>query len=366
MEELINLAPIKIEQNNNEYFLNISINENIMTFSINCFPYFYFRAMSFKEIKNLSKAFYILTSINDFYIYLSSLSVKKKIKIKKNEESISVFLFIEVLFKKEVVEIILFPRKRDLDLNFQNIKNIQNIGKELLSIKEKIKDIEILKNENKELKENQNKEINILKAENIALNEKIENHSKEISILKEQIDKFNNKSVIMRDYERKMIFSVIENKMNKKIKEMQKLYQATVDGGDPINFHSKCNYHENTLVLIESEGLRRFGGFTPIAWTSFGGYKEDSSLKTFVFSLDKNKISSLKKKCFSVYHDKDNGPCFGFGHDIVIEGNPLIENTLYTCKSNSFDYEGFNSLSEYDGKSGKIKALEYEVYQVIF
>ena len=121
MEELINLAPIKIEQNNNEYFLNISINENIMTFSINCFPYFYFRAMSFKEIKNLSKAFYILTSINDFYIYLSSLSVKKKIKIKKNEESISVFLFIEVLFKKEVVEIILFPRKRDLDLNFQNI-----------------------------------------------------------------------------------------------------------------------------------------------------------------------------------------------------------------------------------------------------
>ena len=143
-----------------------------------------------------------------------------------------------------------------------------------------------------------------------------------------------------------MIFSTIEKKMNKKIKKIKKLYQATIDGGDPINFHSKCDNIGNTLVIIKSEGFRRFGGFTPIPWKSniIKNYISDHSLKTFVFSLDKNKISSLKKKCFSVYHDKDNGPCFGFGHDIGIEGNPLIENTLYTCKSNSFDYEGFNSL----------------------
>jgi len=369
MDDLINLAPIKIEQNNNEYFVNISIKGNKMIFSINdqkkCST-IYIKVMSFNEIKELSKAFYTLDSISDFYIYLKFLSDKNKISIRKSEEKIIISLFIEVLLKQEVIEINLFPKKRDLDFNYQSLKAFQNIGKELLSIKEKMKDIEILKNENKELKENQNKEINNLKNENRTLFEIITKHNKEINFLKEEIDQFKNKSVIMKDTEKNMIFSEIENKMNKKIQKIQKLYQATINGGDPINFHSKCDNIENTLVLIKSEGNRRFGGFTPIPWTSYRGYQEDSSLKSFVFSLDMNKIFSLKEGCYSVYHNKDNGPCFGFGNDIGIEGNPLKENTLYTCKSNNFDYEGIYSLSEYDGKCGKIKALEYEVYQIIF
>ena len=173
----------------------------------------------------------------------------------------------------------------------------------------------------------------------------------------------------MKYNERKMIFSEIENKMNKKIRKIKKLYQATIDGGDPINFHSKCDNIENTLVFIKSEGLRRFGGFTPIPWTSNekGVYKEDPNLKSFVFSLDKQKIYSLKSKENAVCHKKNGGPCFGFGHDIGIDKNPLKENTLYTCQS-SYDYKGDKySLSEYDGDFNKhIKALEYEVFQVLF
>ena len=45
----------------------------------------------------------------------------------------------------------------------------------------------------------------------------------------------------MKADEMRMIFSTIEKKMNKKIKKIKKLYQATIDGGDPINFHSKCD-----------------------------------------------------------------------------------------------------------------------------
>ena len=163
-----------------------------------------------------------------------------------------------------------------------------------------------------------------------------------------------------------MIFSEIENKMNKRIKKIKKLYQATIDGGDPINFHSKCDNIENTLVFIKSEGLRRFGGFTPIPWASYDGYKEDPSSKSFVFSLDKQKIYSLKSGCDAVCHKKDSGPCFGGGYDIGIDKNPLKENTLYTYQS-TFDYKGDKySLSEYDGCIKKGKALEYEVFQVLF
>ena len=161
----------------------------------------------------------------------------------------------------------------------------------------------------------------------------------------------------MKENEKDIIFKEIENKMNKRIKEIKKLYQATIDGGDSIYFHSKCDNIPNTLVLVKSEGNRRFGGFTPIPWKSEKKiWLNDQDNKTFVFSLDNKKIHHSKSGYDAVYHDK--------GRDIAIDGNPLKENTLYTRQSCSFDYKGIQSLSEY--QSYYLKALEYEVFQIIF
>ena len=101
--------------------------------------------------------------------------------------------------------------------------------------------------------------------ENNQMKLKIEEHNKEINDLKENPDKYITKSEIMKISDKDMLSKEIENKMNKKIKEIQKLYQATKDGGEPINFHLKCDNIPNTLVLIKSEDNRRFGGFTPIS-----------------------------------------------------------------------------------------------------
>ena len=89
-------------------------------------------------------------------------------------------------------------------------------------------------------------------------------------------------------------------------------------------------------------------------------------MKTFVFSLDNKKIYNLKD-CNSnaVYHDISSGPCFGIRRDIALDDDPIKQKKLYTCQL-SFDYKGDkHSLSEciYDRKG---KALEYEVFQVIF
>ena len=179
-------------------------------------------------------------------------------------------------------------------------------------------------------------------------------------------DTKSDTSMIMNGYEEgSFIFNEIEKKMNKRIKRITKLYQATIDGGDTINFHNKCDNIPNTLVLILSEGHRRFGGFTPIPWKSEGKYKKDPEMKTFVFSLDNKKIYYLKNKdSNAVYHYNNAGPCFGGGRDIAIDRNPIKENTLYTDQY-SYDYKGGNQcLSEY--KSSYIKALEYEVFQIIF
>ena len=92
-------------------------------------------------------------------------------------------------------------------------------------------------------------------------------------------------------------------------------------------------------------------------------------MKTFIFSLDNKRIYNLKegRKDEAVYHHKDSGPCFGGGRDIAIIGNPIKENNLYTYKS-SYDYKEDNQfLSEYDEeKDINLKALEYEVFQIIF
>ena len=71
---MVNKDPIKIEQDNNNYYLNIGVNEDIIRFSIidkeNILSVNYIKIMSFQEIKGLNKIFFGLISFNDFYEYL--------------------------------------------------------------------------------------------------------------------------------------------------------------------------------------------------------------------------------------------------------------------------------------------------------
>ena len=205
-----------------------------------------------------------------------------------------------------------------------------------------------------------------MKNENNELKNKIEEQNKPILNTKEDAY-YIDKSVIMKENEKNLIFSEIENKMNKKIIMIKKLYQATVDGGSPKTFHSKCDNIPNTLIIIKSQDLKRFGGFTPIPWKSSenGAYAEDNEKKTFIFSLNDKKIFPLNNIHKAVCHNKNCGPCFGSGWDIGIEGNPINENKLWVYKG-SFDYNGYNSLLSECNYKNKGKALEYEVFQVIF
>ena len=396
-----NFEPIKIQQNEINYILNIEINEDKITFSINDKEQFpsinYVRKISLKEIKELNKVFYVINSFNDFYDYLKSLSNNNKLNIKKTQDKITLIFYVEVLLKQEIIEIDLYSTKKDINLSveeiYQELLNMKNKIKEIdnlnidnnnlkndnnnltIKINDIINEMNIIKNENKTLnneintlKLNNNKinnEISNLKIENNEIKLKIEEQNKELNILKQKLYPFMNKSVIMRDDEKDIIIKEIENKINKRIKEIKKLYQATIDGGEPINFHSKCDNIPNTLVLIKSEGNRRFGGFTPIPWKSEEKeiFLKDQDNKTFVFSLDNKKIYYLKDNYDAVCHYKERGPIFGRGPDIGIFGNPLKEKTLHTYQC-SFDYKGDKqSLSEY--QSYNIKALEYEVFQVI-
>ena len=282
-----------------------------------------------------------------------------KEKIKKLEENI-----VNIVENKDK------QNKEIIGLKEDN-KKLKNEINEILVLKEELKSIiEKQNNENKNLKEKiknlrQNYEEFIKQNKNKELNEnKLQNLEK-----KEIKNKINVNSVIMKNEEFDMIKNAIESRLNKKVKEVKKLYQATVDGGEIANFHSKCDNIPNTLTIIQSEGNRRFGGFTSESWVTELIYKDDKN--AFLFSLDKRKIYLCKNGKFSIFCADDFGPSFGtnqsFFCTIGITGNPIKNKNLYTYESDSstYDFNGDgNALSE-DGKGNKIYAKEYEVFQII-
>ena len=88
-----NFEPIKIEQNEINYILNIEADEDKIIFSINDKEQFpsinYIRTMSLKEIKELNNIFNVLNSFNDFYDYLKSLSNNHTLSFIKDNDKIT-------------------------------------------------------------------------------------------------------------------------------------------------------------------------------------------------------------------------------------------------------------------------------------
>jgi hypothetical protein len=73
------------------------------------------------------------------------------------------------------------------------------------------------------------------------------------------------------------------------------LYRGSRDGFKMSDIHRVCDGHCRTLTVIESTKLNIFGGYTPLAWQSSGGYQRDASLKSFLFSV-KNPRDSIMRR----------------------------------------------------------------------
>ena len=407
------IESLTIKQDNKDYILLIKIIENKIILSISDSDginnLIYSREITLQEIKEKYKIFSMMNTTNEFLDYLKALSNEQKLFIIKQDNKIYINFNVEYFLKKEKIEFELFQNKINVDLIINDLckeinllkdkinifgnqnkeikneneelknnkinsrKEIDEIKNEIKKIKEeKLTSIEELKNENKNLKI----EINKVKNENINLKEEIKEIKKIIKSInnKEQENKtfnkiFNNKSVIMKENEFNWINIAIKSRINKEIKEIKKLYQASIDGDGAINFHNKCDNIPNTLVLIKSAENRRFGGFTTQIWEYIsppGKWKDDKN--AFLFSLDKQKIYKYKNNGCAIYCHKDNGPVFGNGCDIAICNNVIQEKQSYTSESKSscsYEFNGDkNALSE--SNISNIYLFDYEVFEVIF
>ena len=330
---------ITIDQDNIRYILHLNSIGNTITFSLEYNSNNYSKKMPLKDIKDKeSRAIFNSYSPKDFFEYLKTLSEMKKMSVIRKDNSAIIKFEFEVMFKKHEIEIELRSKDNNIELLEKEVKDLKE---ENILLK---KEIEELKTEVKEIKKILNPDFNINKL------------------------KIGNKSVIMKENEFDFIHLAIKSRLNKEVKELKKLYQATIDGDGAINFHSRCDNIPNTLVVIKSAGNRRFGGFTTMPWTSTQEeWKDDPN--AFLFSFDKKKIYSYKKDGKAIYTYKDSGPAFGSAHDIYIGPHCIQDKRLYTYESSSscsYNYNGDNNALSEDGKSSCIYAAELEVFQVIF
>lgn len=247
--------------------------------------------------------------------------------------------------------------------------------------------------EYKKIKEN---EINIL---NLRINELLNNQRNMENLMKENselklkmnlLSEINNKNSIILNQKNTKIFdlenrvktiidqnetiykaNLIKNKdeldfLIKKICvdnhriNINLIYKATVDSDKAEAFHDKCDKANSSIVIIEIENGRRFGGFTKCRWEGNNIEKNDNY--AFVFSLDEFNIYDVIQGKAAIGCYRDYGPIFT-GYQIKIYDDAFTRGGKTALKGANYktneDYELSGGLEKYNIK-------EIEVFEVKF
>ena len=164
--------------------------------------------------------------------------------------------------------------------------------------------------------------------------------------------------IIKNSDELSLITNKIKANLNLDVSNLKLLYRASVDGDKAAIFHKKCDQAKNTIVLIETDKGKRFGGFTSCSWEGNCEDKPDES--AFIFSLDKMKTYDKKLGedaigCYPAY-----GPIF-LGCQIRIYDEAFTKGGTTFEKGYNFDTEEDYELT---GGDRKFNVKEIEVYEV--
>ena len=148
------------------------------------------------------------------------------------------------------------------------------------------------------------------------------------------------------------------NKSNERL-TLNLLYKATADSDKASVFHAKCDGARSTLVLVETDKGRRFGGYTTCSW--YGDCIDKKDEDAFIFSLDKMMIYENIPGEDAIGCYPKFGPIF-LGCQIRIYDNAFEKGgTTYEKGLN------FNTEEDYELTGGEraFNIREIEVYEVI-
>ena len=233
------LESFEIKQNENIYKLNIEIINKDIVLNIleekDILKEYEIR-LTLEELKLIHKVFLMLSSCQEFLDNIKLLIQNNKLYIKKtNENIITIELSIDLLFKQNIIKIDLTKKQISFDTIAQDLyKKFSILNEENKNIKQELKNI---KEENKRLREENNEiKLKLKNLEDTINNIKLDINKNNIKqedinnlIEKKLLKSSINSLIIEEDSEFEMIELQIENTVNKKIKSINKLYQATKD-----------------------------------------------------------------------------------------------------------------------------------------
>ena len=148
------------------------------------------------------------------------------------------------------------------------------------------------------------------------------------------------------------------NKLNKKL-TLNLLYKATADSDKAVAFHGKCDDAKSTIVLVETDKGKRFGGYTTCSWRGECIDKKDED--AFVFSLD-------KMKTYDNIAGEDAIGCYPKFGPIFMGCQIRIYDNAFTRGGTTFEKGlNFNTEEDFELTDGErtFNVKEIEVYEVI-
>lgn len=155
----------------------------------------------------------------------------------------------------------------------------------------------------------------------------------------------------------------------------QLCYRGSRDGFKAADFHRQCDGKSETMVIIRSSNGNLFGGYTPMDWTSSGGYKPDASGRSFIYSLVNATGNPVKlanvgtqgTNQYSIWTRSDYGAVFGSAFDLCIHNDCNTNTGSYTNPGYSYAAPPGTTYNSDQGKSflagsNYFTVSDYEVF----
>ena len=243
-----------------------------------------------------------------------------------------------------------------------NEENIISLVNNCINIENYIKDINIMNEKIKTLKNVDNLTIDYIYNNEMIL----EQINKFGCFQRDIIPQFLKSSILKGDSKNQnLLTNWIKQKVKKDEINFELIFKMSENGSDSKNFHEFCDNKGPTLTLISTTEGKKFGGFTPLNWKNIGGFINDKSMSTFIFSLNLNKkFDIINKENNAIKVDENNGPNFGNGDIIVYQD--MKEGKTYANEKTTFLRDNNLALIEKEGEQGTFNIDEIEVYKVIF
>ena len=316
--------------------------------------------MNHEELSSLVPYFKEFIQIDDIYDFIIKQIGDKNYSVSIIDDLSKFKLTLIPKNLDEPINIIIPLVEQDKDSIISNLySTIIKMSSEINKLTEKIKQLE-----NNQVTQNQledsNKKIEQLTIKLNKINSMSLNIHNDDQFFKRVQTVMSNNLILNWDEENELFRYWINP--TGKIK-LSLIYKATIDSDFANSFHSKCDDHSPTIIIIKTDKGIRFGGYTTKTWNCDEECKKDEN--AFLFNLDiKRKYDIRKNAAFAIYCKGNFGPAFGEGFDLFLCDNYMGLHGSYSnfpCSYGEYANSRELTLKQFD-----FNISDVECYQVDF